>query len=171
MTADFHDNYTGNESGVMGMAIDPDFAQNRNLYLCQTLWGPDHATPSAGARNAIIKWHIGSHYRSATRVSTIVDGLRPVPLPADPQGGQGRHVGCRLRFDGTGLLYITIGDGRTPTGPEDITSPMARCCGSPPQVNRPVETRSSPIPTRWPKWCSPTGTATRRVLPCSPAPG
>ncbi|HEY4993279.1 MAG TPA: PQQ-dependent sugar dehydrogenase [Nakamurella sp.] len=126
MTADFHDNFTGNESGVMGMAIDPDFAQNRDLYLCQTLWGPDHATPGVGARNAIIKWHIGSDYRSATRVSTIVDGLRPVPLPADPQGGQGRHVGCRLRFDGAGLLYITIGDGRTPTGPDDITSPMGK---------------------------------------------
>lgn len=56
----------------------------------------------------------------------IVDGLQPMPLVGDPQGGQGRHVGCRLRLDEPGLLYISVGDGRTPTGPEDITSPLGK---------------------------------------------
>jgi len=85
--------------------------------MCQTLRGPDAGRPGVGNRNAVVKWRIGADYRSATWVSTIVDGLLPVPLPTDPEASQGRHVGCRLRFDGAGPLYISVGDGRTPTGP------------------------------------------------------
>jgi glucose/arabinose dehydrogenase len=171
MTADFSDNFVGNESGAMGIAVDPDYARNRNIYVCQTLRGPNAGTPGVGSRNAVVKWRIGADYRSATRVRTIVDGLLPVPLPTDPEASQGRHVGCRLRFDGAGLLYISVGDGRTPTGPEDITSPMGK-------VLR-VTTTGQPAPGN--PFASNADSTAQMIFsyghrnpwawPCSPAPG
>ncbi len=119
LDADFSDNFTGNESGVMGIAIDPDFTTNRVIYICQTLRGPDPGNPGVGSATSVVRWLVSADYRSATRSGTVVAGIQPA-------NSEGRHVGCRLRFDADRLLYVSIGDGYSPTGPEDITSPLGK---------------------------------------------
>lgn len=119
LDADFADNFTGNESGVMGLVVDPGFANNRTLYICQTLRGPDPAQPGVGSATSVVRWRVAADYGSAVRDGTVVSGIRPANT-------EGRHVGCRLRFDDAGLLYVSTGDGNSPTGPEDITSPLGK---------------------------------------------
>ncbi|WP_209306426.1 PQQ-dependent sugar dehydrogenase [Blastococcus sp. CT_GayMR19] len=93
--ADFGDLFARGETGLMGLALDPGFAENRRLYSCQ------------GVRDgsiAVVGWTISADWASATRVADpLVDGL---PL----NGDSGRHGGCRLRFEPDGVLLVGTGD-------------------------------------------------------------
>jgi len=81
------------EAGVMGLALDPSFAQNGLLYVCASrLDGGDW-------RNEILRYR-------ATADSLSLDGyvLRNGPLAA------AIHDGCRLAFGPDGKLWATAGD-------------------------------------------------------------
>jgi glucose/arabinose dehydrogenase len=93
--ADFGNLFARGETGLMGLALDPGFAENRRLYSCQ------------GDRDgsiAVVGWTISADWASATRVADpLVGGL---PL----NEGSGRHGGCRLRFEPDGVLLVGTGD-------------------------------------------------------------
>jgi aldose sugar dehydrogenase len=83
---------TGAESGLMGLAVDPAFAQNRRIYVCYT-----HPGPPAVNRIAVVTEQNGR----GTALTTLVDGIVAGAY----------HNGCRLKFGPDGKLYATIGDG------------------------------------------------------------
>lgn len=83
---------TGAEGGLMGLAVDPAFAQNRRIYVCYT-----HPGPPPVNRIAVLTEEIGR----GTRLTTLVDGIVAGAY----------HNGCRLKFGPDGKLYATIGDG------------------------------------------------------------
>ena len=86
--------YTSRYSGLMGLAVDPDFATNRRFYTCLSAW----------REVQVIAWTIDAEYLRAVRVAD--------PLVGDiPFGGFRRHVGCRIRFGPDKYLWITTGDG------------------------------------------------------------
>jgi glucose/arabinose dehydrogenase len=80
------------EAGLMGLALDPAFAENRRLYVCYT-------TEKAG--------------RMINRVSalTLHEGRSPAErVLVDDIPGATVHDGCRLKFGPDGKLYATTGD-------------------------------------------------------------
>jgi aldose sugar dehydrogenase len=83
---------TGAESGLMGLAVDPTFAQNRRIYVCYT-----HQGPPAVNRIAVLTEQNGR----GTALTTLIDGIVAGAY----------HNGCRLKFGPDGKLYATIGDG------------------------------------------------------------
>jgi aldose sugar dehydrogenase len=83
---------TGAESGLMGLAVDPAFAQNRRIYVCYT-----HRGPPLVNRIAVLTEQNGR----GTALTTLVDGIVAGAY----------HNGCRLKFGPDGKLYATIGDG------------------------------------------------------------
>jgi len=94
------------EGGLLGIALHPDFADNRSFYLYRTREG------AGGASNRVERWQLAPNRRSARRQETIVDGI-----PA------GRfHNGGRLRFGPDGMLYIGTGDARNPEAAQDPDS-------------------------------------------------
>jgi len=105
--ADFEDLYANGETGLMGLVLDPDFADNRRFFTCQG-YAPDDGDIR------VISWEMGVDYVEATRlVDPLVQGL---PLTS------GRHGGCRLRFDTEGALRVGTGDAASGANAQDLNS-------------------------------------------------
>jgi glucose/arabinose dehydrogenase len=100
------------EAGMMGMAIDPQFASNRLIYVCfaSTLGGPSNDV-------RVVRFRVATNYTVLTERRDIVTGA-----PVNTTGELGRHSGCRPRFGPDGALWIGTGDAATATVPQDVHS-------------------------------------------------
>lgn len=94
------------QSGLLGVAVDPAFAQNRYLYTYQS------SNRGGAMDNRVRKWRLAADLASATEVGDILTGI--------PWGAGGGHSGGRIRFGPDGYLYITTGDTRAATVPQDL---------------------------------------------------
>jgi glucose/arabinose dehydrogenase len=82
---------TGQESGLMGLALHPQFAENHLLYLSYSYRG--------GTKQArVVRFRETGGGLADRRV--IIEGLPAADI----------HVGIRLRFGPDGKLYLTMGD-------------------------------------------------------------
>lgn len=91
----------GGEGGLMGMALDPQFEQNRYLYLCFNSTADDIR---------VTRWKVANDLSSLSDRNDIVTGM-----PANPSG---RHSGCRLAFGPDGYLWTGTGDSAQGTQPQ-----------------------------------------------------
>ena len=83
-----------NQGGVLGITVDPDFADNQTIYFCYSKPG------EGGSSSSVSKAKIAGD--SLTDVETI--------FSASPLVDNGFHFGCRVAFDNEGHLFITLGD-------------------------------------------------------------
>jgi len=79
------------ETGLMGMALHPDFAENHLLYLA-------YAHDGNGKEVRVVRYRETD--QGLTDPKVIVDGIPAAQF----------HAGCRVRFGPDGKLYITTGD-------------------------------------------------------------
>ena len=100
------------EAGMMGLAIDPDFATNRFIYTCfaSTLGGPNDDV-------RLVRWTVDAGFTTLTNRTDILTGA-----PVNTAGELGRHSGCRPRFGPGGLLWVGTGDAATATAPQNPQS-------------------------------------------------
>ena len=103
------DVYLNGESGMMGLAVDSQFASNRYIYTCfaSTLGTPDDVR--------LVRWTVNSNFTALTNRTDIVTGM---PLNTT----SGRHAGCRPRMDAQGRLWVGTGDAAAATVPQDPRS-------------------------------------------------
>jgi glucose/arabinose dehydrogenase len=99
--------WASGETGLMGLAIDPDFADNRRFYTCNG--GNPQGTPDV----RIMVWRLNAAATRASYQRTLLSGF-----PAT----SGRHGGCRLLILDNGALLVGTGDAATGTNAEDKTS-------------------------------------------------
>lgn len=112
LTADLADVFAESEGGLLDLALDPGFAENRRFYTCQNRRGA-----GGGALDvAAIAWTVDAQWRVATRVANPLLGGLPVST--------GRHSGCRVVPDraAPGVLYVGTGDAAIGTNPQDLSS-------------------------------------------------
>lgn len=109
------------ETGLLGLALSPDFEESGHVYVLGVFW-KSHRARSNGLPARIYRKIMGSvsPYRAlrfegrvyrltdrngrATEPRLVIDGL-----PADYY-----HVGGALEFGPDGMLYVTTGDARLP---------------------------------------------------------
>ncbi|HEX5615873.1 MAG TPA: PQQ-dependent sugar dehydrogenase [Acidimicrobiia bacterium] len=91
----------GGEGGMLGLAIDPQFATNRHIYTCY----------NTAVDVRVVKWRVNAGVTALTRVGDLVSGI--------PRSATGRHSGCRPRFGPDGFLWIGTGDAASGTNPQD----------------------------------------------------
>lgn len=127
LSADFSDLYAAGETGLMGLVLDPGFGTNRRFYTCQ-----GH---QAGADKEIqvIAWTVNTGYTAATRVADPLLGDIPV------NASNGRHGGCRLRFDTTGSLMVSTGDTANGSTPQDLRSLAGKILRINPMTGAPAQ--------------------------------
>jgi len=96
------DVYVQDEGGLLGMAVDPQFSQNRFIYTCYD---------STAGDIRVAKWRVNRDVDGLTRIGTLLSGL--------PENVTGQHSGCRPRFGPDGFLWIGTGDAATGTNPQN----------------------------------------------------
>lgn len=100
--------FRGLESGLMGIAIDPDFPSEPFVYACHGFGTPDHIT------NRIVRLR---EIDGRGRVDRVL--LDSIP------GGQ-FHDGCRLGFGPDGMLYSTHGEATQEDLAQRLDSPAGK---------------------------------------------
>ncbi|MDX3808316.1 PQQ-dependent sugar dehydrogenase [Bosea thiooxidans] len=84
------------QGGLLGIALDPDFGQNRLVYL-------SFAEPRAGGNGtSVARGKLNAQGTALTDVTVI---FRQMPTIAS-----NLHFGSRLVFDRTGALFVTVGE-------------------------------------------------------------
>jgi len=106
--ADLDDLFAEGETGLMGLTLDPGFADNRRFYTCQGV------QEDGDAEIQVIAWTVDEEWTAATRVADPLLGGIPV------NEGIGRHGGCRPRFDPTGQLLVGTGDNAVGSYAQDL---------------------------------------------------
>jgi len=96
----------GGEGGLMGLAVDPDFAANSWIYECHTAASVDEVH--------VVRHRVLPGYAGLADATPIVTGI--------PANGGGRHQGCRVVIGPDGDLWVTTGDAALPTPPQDRTN-------------------------------------------------
>lgn len=88
--------WASGEGGLMDVALDPDFSENRTIYW--TFSEPNDAND--GASTALARGRLGDD-----RVDDVTVIFRQAEKSSD-----GTHFGSRIAFDRDGLLYLGLGD-------------------------------------------------------------
>lgn len=84
------------QGGLLDVVLDPNFAQNRTLYL-------SFAEPRAGGNGtSVAKARLSAN-------GTALEGLNVI-FRQSPAINSSMHFGSRLVFDRTGALFVTVGD-------------------------------------------------------------
>ena len=100
----FTDVVTVEETGLMSMVLDPNYADNKTLYACYT------SQDAKGMFDRVVRMTDNGDSLTLDRV--LLDGI-----PAAKY-----HAGCRLGVGPDGRLYITSGDARVPSSAQDLNS-------------------------------------------------
>ena len=93
---------TSGEQGLLGLTLDPNFAQNHFVYV--------YYTEAGAARNRVVRYTDSSG--QCTNQTTILDTL-PV---------SGNHNGGIIQFGPDGKLYVIIGDTENTANSQSMTS-------------------------------------------------
>ncbi|MFI7436445.1 ThuA domain-containing protein [Micromonospora haikouensis] len=99
VTATKLDVFTGNEDGLLGLRLDPDFATNKWIYLY-------YAPAGGGPRNYLSRFTVNG--------DAIDKATEKVVLQVDTQRNTCCHAGGSMTFDSKGNLYLATGDNTNP---------------------------------------------------------
>lgn len=100
--------WVSGETGLMSLAVDPRFKQNRRFWTCQG-W------QSGGGHDIRVSlWKLSGNERRAKLVRHVLTGLPTT---------SGRHGGCRLLLEsGSNALLVGTGDAADPANPRNLSS-------------------------------------------------
>ena len=152
------DLFCSGQAGMSGVAIDPEFATNRFIYVFSA------SSMTAPGSNRVMRLTVSPDFTKVSNRTDIVTDIAYKPKPSDhPFGDPGAHNGGRLRFGpGDGYLYVTTGDthnGEVPQSPTRVGGKVLR-------IDR--DGKAAPgnnAPEGFDPGSTPTGTAIRKASP------
>ena len=118
--------WVSGETGLMGLAIDPGFAENRRIYTCQG-W----KLPGGKQDIRVIAWKLNAGLTAVGRPDVLLKGLPTV---------SGRHGGCRLLIAKNGALLVGTGDAAVTKNPQSLRSFGGKTLRLNPATGRPWPT-------------------------------
>ena len=103
------------QSGMLGLALDPAFADNRRLYLFMA------SKLDGQPANRVVRLQVDAANTTVRDRTDIVTDI-PFKPSFNRWGRAGAHSGGRLRFSPKdGFLYVTTGDNHNGPLPQDLT--------------------------------------------------
>jgi len=120
-----NDLFCDGQAGMLGVALDPDFAKNRLIYVYSA------SNLSKPATNRVMRLVANADLTKVSGRNDIIADIGYKPKATNhPFGGTGAHNGGRIRFSpGDGYLYVTTGDnhnGEIPQSPTLIGGKVLR---------------------------------------------
>lgn len=101
------DTVTGGEAGLLGLALDPDFAQNRYAYVAYT-----YRISDGKIANRLVRLRENTSTNKGTLDKVLLDGIT----------GAANHNGGRVKFGPDGKLYLTMGEAQKPDLSQNLSS-------------------------------------------------
>ena len=98
------DVFTSGESGILGLALHPEFATNHFVYLTYTATSPNGAVARL------------------VRFREVGNRLAEPAVLLDDVPAANIHNGSRVKFGPDGLLYVTFGDVSVPSNAQDVAA-------------------------------------------------
>ena len=95
------------ESGLMGLALDPQFAKNRFVYVAYT-----YRTANGRLQNRLVRLREDPKTGKGSLDKVLIDNV----------AGSNNHDGGRVKFGPDGKLYWTTGDAQTTRFAQDLRS-------------------------------------------------
>ncbi len=97
---------TSGEQGLIGLALDPSFSQNRFVYIYYT------------DRNALVGRVVRftDQNNSGIDQRTVIDNLPFAQI----------HNGGNIGFDRDGRFYLTVGENGVPANSQSLTNPLGK---------------------------------------------
>lgn len=119
------DLFCSGQAGMSGVAVDPNFAQNRFIYVYSA------SSLSKPITNRVMRLTVNADFtRVANRTDIVADISYKQAASNHPFGDAGAHNGGRLRFGpADGFLYVTTGDthnGEVPQSPTRMGGKVLR---------------------------------------------
>jgi glucose/arabinose dehydrogenase len=102
------------QSGVHGVAVDPDFAKGRRdvyVFMASNLRKP--------ATNRVVRLTLSADSTSVSRRTDIIEDIA-YKNSGNGAGSAGAHSGGVVRFGPDGFLWVTSGDNHNATLPQDL---------------------------------------------------
>jgi glucose/arabinose dehydrogenase len=110
------------ESGLIGITFDPNFASNRYIYIYKT--APASETGTGYPSNQVIRYTEDPTTRTAIPGSATI--LFQVPGSAEYNNTLSRHLAGNIHFGPDGKLYVTVGDYQNPPKAQLLDSPVGK---------------------------------------------
>ena len=102
------------QSGMHGVAVDPQFSTNRFVYVYMS-------SNLGSTTNRVVRLTVDGNYTTVSNRTDIVTDIA-YKTAANSWGGAGAHSGGRVRFSPVnGYLYVTTGDNHNGPLPQDLT--------------------------------------------------
>jgi len=98
---------TGEQCGMNGIALDPDFAANRTLYAFVSV------TVGPAIESRVVAFELTAGYAGIAGRRDVITGIPYY---------NGLHCGGRVRFGPDGFLYVTTGDNHHGVRPQAVSS-------------------------------------------------
>jgi len=114
--------WVSGETGLMGLAIDRRFGQNRRFYTCSGWKKP------SGHDIRVNAWKLNRAGTRATLIKALLTGL---------PSRSGRHGGCRLLITTGGALIVGTGDAAVGTNARNKRSLGGKTLRLDPRTGRP----------------------------------
>ena len=95
------------EAGLMGLALDPQFGQNRFVYVAYT-----YRAGNGRLQNRLVRLREDPKTRKGNLDKVLIDNV----------AGGNNHDGGRVKFGPDGKLYWTMGDAQTTKFAQDLRS-------------------------------------------------
>ena len=115
---------SSSEMGLLGVAVDPQFASNHHIFLFYTaVTGASCALNGAaagGAKNRVSRFTLNG--------TTVAPGSELILLDNMPEWG-GNHNGGDVQIAHDGTLFVSVGDGgsgRPESAPSDLSLPNGK---------------------------------------------
>lgn len=104
------------QAGMNGVAVDPDFDENRFIYVYSA------SNMTEPGTNRVLRLTVNDDLTDVSDRTDIVEEIPYKPAATDqPFGGPGAHNGGRIRFGPDGFLYVTTGDTHKAEVPQSPT--------------------------------------------------
>jgi glucose/arabinose dehydrogenase len=103
------------QTGMHGVAVDPDFANNRRIYV---FMASNLVTNPRTSR--VVRLTLDAGYTTATERTDIITDIHFKDV-ANGAGWAGAHSGGRIRFGPDGYLYVGTGDNHSGPLPQSPT--------------------------------------------------
>jgi glucose/arabinose dehydrogenase/ElaB/YqjD/DUF883 family membrane-anchored ribosome-binding protein len=111
---------TDAEMGLLGVAVDPDFADTGFVYLYRSEAGAAGCETSTGRFNQVVRGRMAGGSVDPSSITVLLDGIRT---------DNANHDGGVLRIGPDQKLYVGVGDtglGDSQGGPGSSTNPYAQ---------------------------------------------